>query len=178
MIQDRYGISEEKQNDENSNAKRQALYYLKENGFQVDNGDSESNYSALYNIIDPDKNLVRCIVRSAKGGLLYIEQKHWEMLADNFTYLVAIYPGNIPRIFKERSELLEDELAEYVLFRVPNEKNTSEIDGVFDALDSESHLILVTSEKMKENLFSKLKQNRRTGILENDGVVGGDDFKF
>ena len=73
-----------------------------------------------------------------------------------------------------RKELLKEELAENVLFRVPNNKNTSEIDGVFDALESDSHLILVTSEKMKENLFSKLK--KKSNVIENDVAIADDNF--
>jgi len=178
MIQDRYGISEERQNDENSNAKRQALYYLKDKGYEIDEGSSKKNYSAIYDIIDPkDRKHFNCIVRSARGGLLYLDKKHWDMLEDSRMYLIVIYPGNSPRIFKNRLELLEEELAEKVLFRVPNNKNISEIDGVFDSLESESHLILVTSEKMKESLFSKLKQNRDFKKEENV-AVGGDDFRL
>ena len=64
-----------------------------------------------------------------------------------------------------------------MLFRVPNSKQTAEIDGVFNALKSESHLLLVTSEKMKESLFSKLKQDNQFQ-KEVDSAVGGDDFKF
>ena len=40
-----------------------------------------------------------------------------------------------------------------------------------------SHLILVTSEKMKESLFSKLKQDNQFN-KEGDTAVKGDDFKF
>jgi hypothetical protein len=39
---------------------------------------------------------------------------------------------------------------------IPNNKIEQEIDGVFDNLESDSHLILVTSEKMKESLFDKI----------------------
>lgn len=131
----------------------------------------------MTNIIDPDGNNVNCIVRSAKGGLLYLDKEHWNMLEDIHTYLVVIYPGNTPRLFKDRLELLNEELSENVLFRIPNTKQTSEIDGVFNALKSESHLILVTSEKMKESLFSKLKQENQSQ-KEEDSAVGGDDFKF
>jgi len=63
------------------------------------------------------------------------------------------------------------------LFRVPNNKLTDEINGVFNALESESHLILVTSEKMKESLFSKLKQKTVFNKEEN-AAVGNDDFTF
>jgi predicted DNA-binding protein YlxM (UPF0122 family) len=99
------------------------------------------------------------------------------MLEDNAMYLVVIYPGNSPRLFKDRLELLEEELAENVLFRIPNKKLTDEIDGVFDTLESESHLILVTSEKMRESLFSKLKK-KRTNSKENNSAVAGDNFSF
>lgn len=177
MIQDRYGISKEKQNDENSNAKRQALYFLEEEGFDVDSGSSQKNYSALYDIIDPDGSKVTCIVRSAKGGLLYLDKKHWDMLENNQTYLIVIYPGNSPRLFKDRLELLNEELAENVLFRFPNRKLTNKIDGVFGALESESHLILVTSEKMKESLFSKLKK-KDNFQQEKDAAIKGDNFSF
>jgi hypothetical protein len=60
---------------------------------------------------------------------------------------------------------------------VPNNHITSEIDGVFNALESESHLILVTSEKMKESLFSKLK--KKSDFNKDEKVaVGGEDFTF
>ncbi|WP_092577676.1 sacsin N-terminal ATP-binding-like domain-containing protein [Hyunsoonleella jejuensis] len=175
LLQDRLGISEEDQKRESGNAKTHAVYFLDENGYDVSNVNNAG--AALTDIIDPDGNQVNCIVRSAKGGLLYLDKEHWDMMQDDFMYLLAIYPGNSPRLFKNRLELLEEELAENVLFRVPNNKFTSEIDGVFNALESESHLILVTSEKMKESLFSKLKQKSQFNKAEN-GAVGGDDFKF
>src|SRR5699024_3703220 len=40
MIQDRYGISKDKQRDESSNAKRQALYYLESEGYGIKEGHS------------------------------------------------------------------------------------------------------------------------------------------
>jgi hypothetical protein len=132
--------------------------------------------AALTNIVGPNGNHISCIVRSAKCGLLYLDKEHWDMLKDNSMYLVVIYPGNSPRLFKDRFELLEEELAENVLFRIPNNKLTDEIDGVFDTLESESHLILVTSEKMKESLFSKLKK-RRTNSKENDASIGDEELK-
>ena len=174
LLQDRLGISEEDQKRESGNAKTHAVYFLDENGFDVSNVNNSG--AALTNIIDPDGNHVDCIVRSAKGGLLYLDKDHWDMLEEKLMYLIVIYPGNSPRLFKDRLELLQEELAENVLFRVPNNKQTYEIDGVFDALESESHLILVTSEKMKESLFSKLKQNRDFNKEEN-AAVGGDDYR-
>ena len=92
------------------------------------------------------------------------------LIFENFTY-----PINI--IGCEEDELLEEELAENVLFRLPNNKFTNEIDGVFNALESESHLILVTSEKMKESLFSKLKQ-QKGNTKESNTAKADDDFKF
>ena len=130
----------------------------------------------LTGIQDNNGNYIDCIVRSAKGGLLYLNKHHWDMLEDDNTYLVVIYPGNAPRLFKDRIELLAEELAENVLFRIPNSKQLDELNGVFEALESESHLILVTSEKMKESLFSKLKQDQFH--KEVDTAVKGDDFKF
>jgi hypothetical protein len=153
MIQDRYGISEDRQNDENSNAKKQALYYLEAEGYEVNDGHSENDYAALYGIKDSDENNINFIVKSAKGGLLFLNKSHWEMLKSEETQLITIYPGNEPKIFKDRMELLEDEMQDKVLFRIPNNKNKQEIDGVFDNLESDSHLILVTSKKMKESLF-------------------------
>jgi len=173
LLQDRLGISEEDQKRESGNAKTHAVYFLDENDFDVSNVNNAG--AALTNIIDPDGNEVDCIVRSAKGGLLYLDKEHWDMLEDNLMYLIVIYPGNNPRLFKNRLELLEEELSENVLFRVPNNKHTNEIDGVFNALESESHLILVTSEKMKESLFSKLKQKGDFNKEENT-AVGGEDF--
>ncbi|MDO7173881.1 sacsin N-terminal ATP-binding-like domain-containing protein [Mariniflexile sp. AS56] len=173
LLQDRLGISEEDQRKESGNAKTHAVYFLEENGFDISKVNNVG--SALTNIIDLDGNIIDCIVRSAKGGLLYLDKEHWDMLKDDHTYLIVIYPGNSPRLFKNRLELLKEELAENVLFRIPNNKNTIEIDGVFKALESEPHIILVTSEKMKENLFSKLKQKRNFNKEEN-GAVGGDDF--
>lgn len=175
LLQDRLGISEEDQKRESGNAKTHAVYFLDENGYDVSNVNNAG--AALTDIIDPDGNQVNCIVRSAKGGLLYLDKEHWDMMQEDFIYLIVIYPGNSPRLFKNRLELLEEELAENVLFRVPNNKFTSEIDGVFNALESESHLILVTSEKMKESLFSKLKQKNEFNKEEN-AAVGGEDFTF
>ncbi|MFV0554310.1 MAG: sacsin N-terminal ATP-binding-like domain-containing protein [Mangrovibacterium sp.] len=175
LLQDRLGISEEDQKRESGNAKTHAIYFLYKEGYDVSNVNNAG--AALTDIIDPDGNQVNCIVRSAKGGLLYLDKEHWDMMQDDFMYLIVIYPGNSPRLFKNRLELLEEELAENVLFRVPNNKFTSEIDGVFNALESESHLILVTSEKMKESLFSKLKQKNEFNKEEN-AAVGGEDFTF
>jgi hypothetical protein len=175
LIQNRLGISEEEQKSESGNAKTHTVYFLDEEGYDVTKINTVG--ASLSNIIDPDGNNVNCIVRSAKGGLLYIDKEHWDMLEDNYTYLVVIYPGNKPRLFKDRLELLNEELSENVLFRVPNSKKTAEIDGVFSVLKSESHLILVTSEKMKESIFSKLKQDKHFQ-KEVDSAVGGDDFKF
>ena len=50
----------------------------------------------------------------------------------------------------------------------------TEIDRVFDALESDSQIILVTSEKMKENLFSKLK--KKSNVIENDVAIADDNF--
>ena len=175
LLQDRLGISEEDQKRESGNAKTHAVYFLDENGYDISNVNDAG--AALTDIIDPDGNQVNCIVRSAKGGLLYLNKEHWDMMQEDFMYLIVIYPGNSPRLFKNRLELLEEELAENVLFRVPNNKFTSEIEGVFNALETESHLILVTSEKMKESLFSKLKQKNEFNKEENT-AVGGEDFTF
>ena len=174
MIQNRYGISEEKQNDENSNAKKQALYYLDNEGYVVNEGHSKENYAALYNIKDSNNNSLNFIVKSAKGGLLFLNKAHWDMLQSENTQLITIYPGYIPRIFKDRMELLEDDMQDKVLFRIPNNKNEQEIDGVFDILESDSHIILVTNEKMKEDLFSKLK--KKSNVIENDVAVADDNF--
>ena len=107
----------------------------------------------------------------------YIPKDHWDMLDNKFTYLVVIYPGNTPRLFKNKIELLSEELAENILFRIPNTKKTDEMDSVFNVLKSESNIILVTSEKMKESLFSKLKTEINIQ-KESDTAVKGDDFKF
>ncbi len=175
LLQDRLGISEEDQKRESGNAKTHAVYFLDEIGYDVSNVNIAG--AALTDIIDPNGNQVKCIVRSAKGGLLYLDKEHWDMMQEDFIYLIVIYPGNSPRLFKDRLELLDEELAEHVLFRVPNNKFISEIDGVFNALESESHLILVTSEKMKENLFSKLKQKSEFNKEENV-AIGGENFTF
>jgi len=177
MIQDRYGISKERQNDENSNANKQALYYLKDAGYIVDEGHIKTNYAALYNIKNLEGKNVNFIVRSAKGGLLYLDKEHWDMLESNDMSLIVIYPGYETKLFKNRLELLSEELAEKILFRIPNNKNISELNGVFKSLESESHIILVTSEKMKESLFSKLSKNNKVNKLEK-GAVGGEDFKL
>jgi hypothetical protein len=175
LLQDKLGISEDDQKRESGNAKTHAVYFLDENGYDVSNISSAG--ASLTDIIDPEGNKVNCIVRSAKGGLLYLDKEHWDMMEDVFMYLIVIYPGNSPRLFKNRLELLEEELAENVLFRVPNNHITSEIDGVFSALETQSHLILVTSEKMKESLFSKLK--KKTDFDKDEkGAVGGEDFMF
>ncbi|MCT4673987.1 MAG: ATP-binding protein [Prolixibacteraceae bacterium] len=175
MLQDRFGLSAEQQKEESGNAKTHALYFLKELGFNLENGSTIG--AAFYNITNELGDQVSCIVRSAKGGLLYIDKEHWEMLEDKNTYLVVIYPGNEPRLFRDRLELLSEELSENVLFRIPNQKETDEIDKVFDALESESHLILVTSKKMKESLFSKLKK-KDNSKQEKDAAIKGDNFSF
>ena len=168
MIQNRYGISEEKQNDENSNAKKQALYYLDAEGYEVNEGHSKGNYAALYDIKDSNNNSLNFIVKTAKGGLLFLNKAHWDMLKSEDTQLITIYPGYVPKIFKDRMELLEDEMQDKVLFRIPNNKNEQEIDGVFDNLESDSHLILVTSKKMKESLFDKIGKK---GTFNKDEVA-------
>lgn len=173
LLQNRLGLSEDDQKQESGNAKTHAVYFLDENNFDISNIVDAG--SVLSNIIDPEGNRISCIVRSAKGGLLYLDKDHWEMLEDETMHLIVIYPGNKPRIFKNRLELLEEEMAENVLFRIPNNKLTDEIDSVFDVLKSESHLILVTGEKMKESLFSKLRQNREFDGEENV-AIGGEDF--
>jgi hypothetical protein len=175
LLQDRLGISEEDQKRESGNAKTHAVYFLDENGYNISNINSAG--ASLTDIIDPDGNKVNCLVRSAKGGLLYLDKEHWDMMQDEYMYLIVIYPGNSPRLFKNRLELLEEELAENVLFRVLNNHITSEIDGVFNSLTSESHLILVTSEKMKESLFSKLK--KKSDFNKDEKVaIGDEDFTF
>jgi hypothetical protein len=177
MIQNRYGISEEKQNDENSNAKKQALYYLDSEGYEVNEGHSKENYAALYDIKDSNKNSLNFIVKSAKGGLLFLNKAHWDMLKSEDTQLITIYPGYVPKIFKDRMELLEDEMQDKVLFRIPNNKNEQEIDGVFDNLESDSHLILVTSKKMKESLFDKIgkkgtfNKDEESNVMDDNIVI-------
>lgn len=175
LIQNRLGISEEEQKRESGNAKTHAVYFLDGSGYDLSQANNVG--SSITNIVDPHGNHISCIVRSAKGGLLYLDKEHWDMLENNSVYLVVIYPANSPRLFKNRLELLDEELAENVLFRIPNNKLTDEIDGVFDMLESESHLILVTSEKMKESLFSKLKK-RRTNSREENTAVADDNFTF
>lgn len=175
LIQGRLGISKENQKTESNNAKTHAIYYLADEGYNlssiVDTG------VLLKNIISPEGTEIQCIVRGAKGGLLYLDHDHWDMLDDKNTYLIAIYPGNEPRIFRDRLELLEEELAENILFRVPNNRLISEVNEVFDTLESEAHLILVTSEKMKESLFSRIKQSN-TFNKEEKGVVADDNFEL
>ncbi|EAZ83054.1 ATP-binding protein [Algoriphagus machipongonensis] len=175
LLQGRLGISTKDQKTESGNAKTHAVYFLDKEGFNLSNVNSSG--AALTNIIDPEGNNVKCIVRSAKGGLLYLDKDHWDMFEDNDTYLVVIYPGNSPRLFKKRLELLDDRLATNVLFKVPNSRDTAEIDGVFNSLKSESHLILVTSEKMKESLFSGLK-TRNIITPETDIAIEGDGFSL
>lgn len=177
MIQDRYGISEDRQNDENSNAKRQVLYYLKENGYEVNDGHSKNNFAALYGIKDSEGNSIDFIVKSARGGLLFINKSHWEMLDSSQTQLIAIYPKFEMRIFRDKMELLSDELQEKVLFRMPNKKSEREIDDVFDKTESDSHLILVTSKQMKESLFEKVgkkgtfNKNEEANVMDENIVI-------
>lgn len=173
LLQDRLGISEEDQRSESNNAKTHAIYFLDSEGYDisgvVDHG------TRLSGIISPSGKKVDCIVHSAKGGLLYLNKNHWDMLSNPATLLVVIYPGNSPRLFIDRLELLQEDLAENVLFRVPNSGESEEVDGVFKALDSESHLILVTSEEMRESLFSKFKK-QGSFKKEEDSAIAGDDF--
>ena len=177
MIQDRYGIPEDRQNDENGNAKRQALYYLKENGYEVNEGHSKNSFAALYGIKDSEGNSIDFIVKSARGGLLFINKSHWEMLDSSHTQLIAIYPKFEIRIFKDKMELLSDELQEKVLFRMPNNRNEREIDNVFEKIESDSHLILVTSKQMKESLFEKIgkkgtfNKNEEANVMDENTVI-------
>lgn len=175
LIQGRLGISKENQKTESNNAKIHAIYYLADEGYNLSS--IEDTGVLLKNIISPEGTEIQCIVRGAKGGLLYLDHEHWDMLEDENTYLIVIYPGNEPRIFKDRLELLEEELAENILFRVPNNRLISEVNEVFDTLESEAHLILVTSEKMKQSLFSKIKQTD-TFNKEEKGVVADDNFEL
>lgn len=175
LLQNRLGISKEDQDRESGSAKTHAVYFLNEHGYDI--SDVNNSGAALTGILDSNGNQIKCIVRSARGGLLYMDKVHWDMMQNEYIYLIAIYPGNSPKLFKNRLELLEEELAENVLFRIPNNKYTTEIDGVFNTLKSESHLILVTSEKMKESLFSKIK-NKRNFREEKNAAVGGEDFTF
>lgn len=172
MIQDQYGISEDRQNDENSNAKRQVLYYLKENGYEVNEGHSKNNFAALYGIKDSEGNNIDFIVKSARGGLLFINKSHWEMLDSSHTQLIAIYPKFEMRIFRNKMELLSDELQEKVLFRMPNKRSEQEIDDVFEKTESDSHLILVSSKLMKESLFEKVGKNGNFNKNEEANVMG------
>jgi hypothetical protein len=174
MIQNRFGISEENQNDENSNAKKQALYYLESEGYEVNDGHSKSNFAALYKIKDSEGNLINFIVKSAKNGLLFLNKSHWEMLSSVNTQLIVIYPGNEPRIFKDRMELLSDDLQEKVLFRIENNKMEQEVDEVFEKLKSDSHLILVTSKSMKESLFDKIGKKGNFNKDEMANVMDDD----
>src|SRR5690625_5035289 len=138
MIQDRYGISNEKQKKENRDAKKIALYFLDEKGYNVNDGHSNHDFAAIYNIKDSGGNSVNFIVKSAVGGLLFLNKNHWEMLRSDDTKLIVIYPGKTPRIFNDRMELLSDELQDKVLFRLPNNKSEHDIDGVFSDIDSNS----------------------------------------
>ena len=174
MIQNRFGISEENQNDENSNAKMQAIYYLESEGYEVNDGHSKSNFAALYKIKDSEGNLINFIVKSAKNGLLFLNKSHWEMLSSVNTQLIVIYPGNEPRIFKDRMELLSDDLQEKVLFRIENNKMEQEVDEVFEKLKSDSHLILVTSKSMKESLFDKIGKKGNFNKDEMANVMDDD----
>ena len=171
MIQDRYGLSNGNQKDYNEKAKEHALYFLDSLGFNLVYGNFSN--SAFYNIRNEEGITVTCIIRSAKGGLLYLDKEHWDMLGNLNTYLVAIYPQNTPRLFRNRFELLNDELSENVLFRMPNLKESDRIDNVFNSLHSGSHLMLVTSQKMKEDLFSKLRTNSHQ-LLEDDIAIADE----
>lgn len=173
ILQSRLGLTPDTQKQENGSAKTHAIYYLEKLGFNIDN--INDNGVAISGVKRNDGSEVKCIVHSAKGGLLYINKGHWEMMANNNTYLVAIYPGNEPRLFKEREELLADELADNVLFRIPNDEQTEVIDDVFDNLESDSHLILVTSEKMKKDLFGKIKGGSSIK-QEQEVAIGGENI--
>jgi hypothetical protein len=175
LIQDRLGITFEDQKKESGNAKTHAVYFLDELGYNVSM--VENGGASLLNIIDPDGKTIECIVRSAKGGLLYLDKSHWQMLGKKNTYMVVIYPGNSPRLFKDREELLSEELSKNVLFRFKNSKEASDYDEIFNLLKSNSNMILVTSEKMRESLFSKLK-NKKSLQTEHDSAIADDDFEI
>ena len=175
MLQDRFGISEENQREENNSSKREAIYFLKEQGYNVTQ--AVNNSYSIDNIFTPEGEKIRFIVRGAKGGLLYVDEDHWRMLDDESVKLIAIYPGNEARIFSNKKALLMDDLAENILFRVSNKRECGYIDDAFKSLSKNAHLILVTSEKMKENLFGRLKKNVKV-VNENDSAIADVNFEI
>lgn len=175
ILQDRFGISEENQRDENNSSKQAAIYYLHKHGYDINNA-IDNSYS-IDNILTPEGDEVKFIVRGAKGGLLYIDEDHWRMLDNDDVGLIAIYPGGEPRVFTAQKELLMDDLAENVLFRVSNKKEVNYIDNTFNSLGGTAHLILVTSEKMKEDLFGRLHKSMSI-VEECDSAIADDNFEL
>ncbi len=132
IIQDRFGISNEKQKTESESAKVHTIYFLKEQGFDI--SDVEDNGWGLSNVIDNNGNNINVIVRRAKGGLLYLDKEHWNMLEENKFFLAVVYPGNEPKLFKNKQELLGEELSKNLHFRIKNNRNVLEIDNIFEKL--------------------------------------------
>ncbi|MFI3297433.1 MAG: hypothetical protein R3Y59_07370 [bacterium] len=97
------------------------------------------------------------------------------MLDDDDTHLIAFYPGNEPRIFYNKMDLLNEELAKNVLFRVENTKKHSDIDDAFESLGDNAHLIFVTSEKMEKDIFARLQKKIKP---ESDHAVADDNFEL
>lgn len=60
---------------------------------------------------------------------------------------------------------------------MPNNRNEREIDNVFEKIESDSHLILVTSKQMKESLFEKIgkkgtfNKNEEANVMDENTVI-------
>lgn len=176
LLQDRFGLTVEEQKRESNNAKRKALNFLMDEGFSVDDVSPTGDEYVISGVIEASGEKRDVIVRSARGGLLYLNRGHWNMMSNPSVCLVVIFPGNAqPRLYRDYSELLDEELAKNVLFRMTNGKNPEEISGILNDFGVNPHLILVTSEKMRASLFDQLKPHGEYG-QEDDVAIADDDY--
>jgi len=176
ILRDRLGLNSKDQRSVNQEAKAAVLYQLQKENYDISN--VQDLGAKLSKIKDANGIEVEYIVRSAIGGLLYIEYFHWNELKKENTSLAVIFPNSdSPQFFHSNQELLNEELNEYILFRIHNSRNIEEIDKIFNQLDSNnSHLMMVTSEKMKKSLFQKLIDSKNKPSLKNIAVEPNFDL--
>ncbi|QXP65743.1 sacsin N-terminal ATP-binding-like domain-containing protein [Polaribacter sp. AHE13PA] len=176
ILRDRFGLNEEEQKEKNNESKVSAVHYLIEQGYDLSES-TDLGYK-IENILSPDGIEKDCLIHSAVGGMLYLGHFHWKELEKNNSFLLTIYPGGEPRIFNTRQELLNEELNEFLLFRVDNTKSPEDIDKIFENLNKKkSHMMMVTSQKMREKLYDQfIKQKRNTPV--NDIANPGGNLEY
>ena len=83
------------QKEINDEAKRMAAEWLRKKGYSVpDNDPPLSDYYKLLGIKNPQGQALKVHVRSTKGGYLYLSPQDWSELAEQYTVLIVILPGN------------------------------------------------------------------------------------